>query len=174
MDCRVVDTEYTFNSEPLQYLIKGEPPITPLEREPNFKYGDLNYVQTVGGPYTKHLISLIYPFLSFQHKYVTVDVKVQTLEKGQFTCALRAWHIDCVRWPGDTDTKDDIHYLFISGATRTRFLKNPVKLSGPEDYKGIPLGAPATVAPERRFLRFTRNHLHSGDFWRANEVRYFL
>lgn len=162
-----------FNSEPLIYGAQFRAPyLNELLTETLFKYGEINFVRARCGQYTKKLLDLT-PIRG-NHKYVTVDVKVHYLKRGQ-TPAIPGWHIDCVKHY-TSDTKDDIHHLFVTGKhCLTRFLANPIELDIYSDYKlSIPLNAEFIEAPSCRFVTFTRNHLHDCQVAKADEIRYML
>ncbi len=106
-----------------------------LERQPNFKYAELDFALKYSQPYVQSLIQSI-PYENTR-KHIVLDIKKIYLQKGQLPC-LPGWHTDCTLNPLH-ETRPEAHYILISGCgSKTKFLNQSLEIELQEDmFKSI-------------------------------------
>ena len=64
------------------------------------------------------------------HTRILIDVKKQTLEPKQYTCANKGWHLDGRLNTKARSTGDNLYHLILWGGAPTVFIKEPFRLNG--------------------------------------------
>lgn len=113
------------------------------------KYASFDKVLDSAGEKLRNLL-LSCPISGRDNESISVDIKVQDLIPGKYTC-IPGWHSDTLKDP------DPIHHLFVIGENRTEFLEEDGSISvipnatwksyGHQKHRG-----PKVKVPETRIL----------------------
>lgn len=111
----------------------------------------------------RSVLSDMTKYLSKQHRFTLVDVKVKDVASNAYTC-IPGWHIDSVTNPRHESSPEN-HLIWVQG-TPTEFVRDPVEFPWELTHFSqvideIPIDN-AMKLNENSIYRYGRYHLHRG------------